>query len=287
MVQTRREYIGAVCAVGAATVAGCESGEPAPAETTDSGTDNETDSGTDDESNDEYVSVATGAAAEITEWDETRRETVQELAQTDEIQTGTQEERQEYLVGRDEEFDDVQRIHLVETESNDIVASSNAAKQGTVLNSREAPWAYDDGIQYDEDGVFVSEATEALGIALVSFVTPVETDDDEELFLVVASDMDTVSGRFPAAPEGGYTLVLNAAGRIITGTRESDRSSRNDGEFEVYDDSTEPSEQPVIQRGLDGESGVLDGESVPGEYVVGFGPVSGFDWVTATHVPES
>lgn len=278
MTRTRRQYIAAVGAVGTAAISGCGGAE--------------TTAALDDETTAEYVGVASGAATRITEWDERSRETIRELAAATELQTGTRAERQQFLVDRSGAFpDEVHQVHLVAEASSEIVASSAEFKQGGVLNSREAPWASgDDGVPSDGDEVFVAEPTEALGIALVSFATPVQTDD-AAMFLVLQTNLDALSERFPSASDGSYTLVIDAAGRIITGTKQQSAQSRNDGELTMYDESTDPSEQPVIQRGLDGESGVIQGESVAesldGDYVVAFAPVPGFEWVVATHIPES
>jgi len=239
----------------------------------------------------EYIGVAQQSATQIEDWSQARSDTTRRLAQFQVIQSGTQAERQSFLEAETTRLpEDVHRVHLVESESADIVASTDPAKEGETLNTREAPWQ-NDNITYNDDGVFISNASEALGRSLVSFVTPVETDGGEQMILVMQTDLDALAGNLPAPSEGVYSQVIDSEGSVVAGTQEQDQLARNDGTLETYDETTSPADQTVIQRGLAGESGFLQEESVKdslaGEYVVAFAPIAGENWVVATHVPIS
>lgn len=243
----------------------------------------------------EYIGVAQQSGTQIDEWRETRTETTRRLAQFEVIRDGTQSERQAFL--QSETFaDDVYHVHLVNRSTANITATTNPAKEGEPLNTREAPWQTRT-IPYGEDGVFVSNASEALGRSLVSFVTEVETENGENLILVVQTDLDALARDLPAPSEGVYSQVVDSQGRVVAGTQETSELNRNDGTLQVYTEN--PNGVSFLQSGLAGETGFLQGEVVNGtvtappptgtisDYVIAYAPIEGNDWVVATHVPIS
>lgn len=263
----RREYLAAVGTVGLVGFAGCLRG------------------GVDESTQEQYVSVATEAATQLGEWRAARSQTLRELSAASELRTGTQDDQERVLQEAVPEFaEDVIRVHLVGTDDRTVLASTEAAKTGSVLNTREAPWAADE-LTYGENDVFVSEATEALGAALVSFVTPV-TDGR---ILVLQSNLDTVAAGLPVPSDGGYSQVVNASGNVVAGTRDTSLLSRNDGALSMYPGGEDA---PAVRRGLDGESGFIaepeinTNDEVDGGYYVAFAAVEAFPWVIVTHVPR-
>ena len=245
----------------------------------------------------EYIGVANQSATQIEEWRNSRTETTRRLARFEVIQSGTQSERQAFL--QEESFqDDVYHVHLVNRSTANITATTNPAKEGEPLNTREAPWQTRD-IQYGEDGVFISNATEALGRSLVSFVTPVETSGGENLILVVQTDLDALARDLPAPSEGVYSQVVDSQGRVVAGTQETSALDRNDGTLQRYTAEENAGSLSMLQDGLSGNTGFLQGETVNGtvtaeppsgtigDYVIAYAPVAGDDWVVATHVPTA
>ena len=250
-----------------------------------------------EETRTEYIGVANQSAAQIEEWRQTRSQTVGRLAQFQVIRSGTQAERQAFLTN--ESFqNDVHRVHLVNLSNSNITATTDPAKEGEPLNTGEAPWQTRE-ITYGEDGVFVSNATEALGRSLVSFVTPVETADGKNYVLVMQTDLDALARDLPAPSESVYTQVVDSQGRVVAGTQEQSALARNDGTLQVYTEN--PGSLSLLQNGLNEQTGFVQGSDVAssiaasppqgqggiGDHVIAFAPIAGDDWVVATHVPIS
>jgi methyl-accepting chemotaxis protein len=243
----------------------------------------------------EYIGVAQQSATQIQEWRQSRAETTRRLARFEVMQDGTQQQRQDFL--QSESFrGDVYHVHFVNRETSTIRATTNPAKLDEPLNTREAPWQTEE-IQYGDDGVFVSNATEALGRSLVSFVTEVETDSGEQFILVMQTDLDALAQDLPAPSEGVYSQVVDSQGRVVAGTQETSALARNDGTLQTYTEN--PNQLQMLQSGLSGSTGFLQGETVNGsvvaeppegvisDYVIAYAPIAGDDWVVATHVPIS
>jgi len=140
--------------------------------------------------------------------------------------------------------------------------------------------------------VFVSRAEEALTQSLVSFVSPVGTTDGENRYIVIQADMDALVGDLPEPSEDVYSQVIDSEGRIIATTQTRVRLERYDGSLSVY--SENPDQLGILQQGLDGKSGFIQGSeinatTVPSHesFAIGFAPVDGEEWVVATHVPLS
>ncbi|WP_262179978.1 HAMP domain-containing protein [Haloarcula laminariae] len=239
----------------------------------------------------EYVSVANSSATQVAEWRQSRRDTTRRLGQFEVIRSGTQSERQAFLEAEAERLpNDVIKVQVVNRSSTTVTASSDTTRVGESQLSREAPWRNEE-LDYGEDGVYIAEATNALQTSLVSFVTPIETDDGDDLVLVMQTDLNALASDLPQPSEGVYSQVIDSQGRIVAGTRGQTSLGANAGSLQQYDESSDGADQSFVQRGLDGEKGFLEpGEvksSLSGEYVVAYHPVADEEWVVATHVPVS
>lgn len=274
---TRRRYLGVLGAVGTAGLAGCsEQLESNPFASVDEAT------------RERYVGVATRTAAELEEWHRERSRTTRLLAQADMVRNGTPDEQQGWLEREAEQLpDDVYRVHLADPSDWTVVASNSPARVGAPLNTREAPWQTD-SIQYGENGVFASEATEALTLSLVSFVTPV-TEGERQERLVVQTSVDEVARTLQQPAGDVYSQIVDADGRVVAGTREVQALERNDGRLSEY---LPDGDSEALERALDGGSGFVEEPAIndrdgDGEdYVVAYAPVENRDWAVLTHVPR-
>lgn len=254
---------------------------------------NQTSNQLTEETRTEYIGVANQSAAQISEWRESRSDTTRRLSQFEVIRSGTQQERQDFLQSEKEQLPaDVHNVHLVNLENANITASTSESEVGENLNTREAPWQTRTELVYNNDGVYVSRAEEALTRSLVSFVTPVETASGDTLYLVMQTDMDALAGTLPAPSQDVYSQVVDSEGRIVAGTQDTQRLDRNDGSLSVY--SENPNQLSLLQEGLAGRTGFVQGSdinatTVPshGNFAIAFAPVEGEEWVVATHVPLS
>jgi len=239
----------------------------------------------------EYTGVANSSATQIVEWRQSRRDTTRRLGQFRVIQGDNQSAKQEFLQEERERLpEDVIRVSVVNSTSFNVTASTDQAKVGADLNTREAPWQTET-VTYGDDEVFVSNATNALTTSVVSFVTPVETESGEQRLLVMQTDMNELAGNLPQPSADVYSQVVDSQGRIVAGTRGQTQLGANAGSLEQYDNGSEGVDQEFVRQGLNGTSGFLQGDAVKqslqGEYVVAFAPIAGDDWVVATHVPIS
>ena len=239
----------------------------------------------------EYIGVANSSSAQIVDWRQSRRDTTRRLAQFQVVQSGDQTDRQEFLLEERTRLpEDVLRVSLVNSSTANVTASTDQAKVGAVLNTREAPWQ-DEELSYGDDDVFVSNASNALTTSVVSFVTPVETASGQELQLVMQTDLNALAADLPQPSEGVYSQVIDSQGRVVAGTQEQDLLTANRGSLQLYDNSSDGVSQAFVERGLRGQTGFLQGDAVKsslsGQYVVAYAPISGDNWVVATHVPVS
>lgn len=267
---TRRGCLGAISTVGTITIAGCGGLATGVGTPTPKGD----------------PAVAIEAATQAESWRQARIETTKRLAESETIRTGTDEQRQQYL--QDERSDLPEAVaqgHYVKFDDDfgvTITASTEPARVGEGLYTREAPWQNDD-IDYGDDGCFVSRASVARDKLIVSFVAPVETDEDGRFVLVVQADLGVLDGDLPA-PDGGFTQIVDEDGRIVVGFRED--------ELAGIEYTIRPTLLSVLQDGLAGESGVVQGSEINEytrgdfeEFVIGFAPVEGAEWVVFTHEP--
>ena len=234
----------------------------------------------------ELVDAAEQTAADVETWRQERIETVREYATDETLVDGSQLERQTAL---DTEFDDrpddIYHLHVVNYDTAVILASTNPAKESEPLNTREAPWQ-NDSLEYGNDDVFVSTATEALGRSLLSMVTPIDTDGDRQLVLLAQMDLDEYGRSMTVPPIADGIKVVNGAGRIVTSSYEISALDRNDGDLFIYQGGEDA---PVLQQGLAGEAGyekhpeadVADDDTAV--LPVAYAPVTTAEWVVIVH----
>lgn len=236
------------------------------------------------------LGTAKRAARDLEDWRSARVDLARDLSSRTELTDGSREERQAFLEGRTGRYaDDVYRLHLVDLATVEILASSFSAKTGTPLNTREAPWKYDE-ISYGDDDVFVARAVEAHARSIVSFVAPVETDREADLVLVVMTSFDIVAEDLPTTDVNEEVLVVDDDGRLVGGTRATIDIERTDGTLERW--AYWSDDGGVLEPGFDGEAGVVDGAALDGgrddgseTEPVAFAPVDGFPWVVVVQTP--
>lgn len=270
---TRRRYLQAVGLAGMTGLAGC--GDTSTL-------------GISEDTREAYQSVAIEGATQLGEWRETRRETTRRLSESNALIDGGQENVQSFLQSASETLpEDIFDIHYTNLDMASIVASTDRTKIDTTLNTREAPWQHSE-LEYGDTGVFVSTVTEALGMSLLSFVSPVDTADSRTMALVIQTNVDVVATNRLTAPDGGDTSVVTGDGDVVATSERPDDLARNDGALEKY---RYGADSQMVQRGLAGESGFVDDLPANGEatsekrQVAAFAPVSGVPWVVITHVP--
>jgi len=242
----------------------------------------------------EYRGLASQSANQIQDWQDSRIETARFLSQFGVIRSQNQGRQQEFLESESSRLaDDIYRVHLVDLDTRDVLASTFRPKANETLNTAEAPWL--GNVSYGSDRVFVSDADEIQGRSIVAFVAPVDDGDaDTRRAIVVMTNLDEVSNGLPTPSDSSqvFSQVVDDEGRVVAGTQEQSRLARNDGVLEQYsgDDGVQSS---WVEAGLGGNDGFDEigtvefpnGNNEPA--VAGYAPVPGDELVVVTHVPES
>jgi methyl-accepting chemotaxis protein len=173
---------------------------------------------------------------------------------------------------------DVQAIHYVDTESKEIVVSTNENREGRVLQPSVTPWA--DPLSFTSlDTVRVSRPYQTSGERVMGFVAPVPQASNRAVALVV--NTSSITSTLSTPLEGSYAQVVNADGTIIMDQR---GTSLND----QYGGGAGADATPV-REGLSGSVGVTgsDDATTPDGVLVARAPVEDASWVVLIHTPES
>jgi hypothetical protein len=276
---TRRQFLGTLTAAGSLGLSGCSGVRRAVGLPTR----------IDEETREQSVDLATQTASDLEAWRRERVGTARLLAQSDPLRNGTTDERHRYV---DEAAallpDDIHHLHLVDRRDWTIVGTSNPAKVDEPLTTHEAPWR-GDSIEYGENGVFVSEATYALGWSLLSLVSPVRAGDESQLLLVVQITLDKVADSVGWPFSGVYIEVVDDDGRIVADTRWWHVDFRS--ELPRYPGGADA---PPVRAALAGQSGfeadpaVNENDRRHSEpYVAAYTPVETRDWAVLVLIPRA
>lgn len=246
----------------------------------------------DEESREQSIDLAIQTASDLLAWRRERVGTTKLLAQSDPLLNGTAEEQNTFLrqgvYGEEPLFpEDISDGHLVDRSDWNIVGSSNQARVDEPLTTREAPWQ-GDSIEYGENGVFVSEATYAQGLSMVSFVTPVRTGDDGQLLLVLQISLDVVADSIGWPFSGVYIEIVDSDGRVIADTRWWHVDFRSElPEYDGGADARAVREALAGQSGFEADPAVNENDRRHSEpYVVAYAPVEGIDWAVLLLIPR-
>jgi len=226
--------------------------------------------------------VAEDQATSIEAWVEKNEESTRLISTRDVFREGSDREISEALAAEFLSLDDEhQAIHYVNTDSGEILDSSESTATGSSLDDRGYEWLVTgDNTQLtfsDSNDVIVSKITVVDGTGRLAFASPVP--ESENRALVIPVDVATLSQQFRNPIEGSNTQIVSAAGEIQV-----------DNDIDTLD--TVYDRQSVLRRGLHGAVGTVQFE----ELVIGYAPVTAIDqptstadvgWVVLVHVPAS
>ena len=176
--------------------------------------------------------------------------------------------------------DDVVALHYVDTETVAVESTTTNTLAHQNLRDRGDPWAQAD-VTFDQiDTVLVSEPYSLDdGRTVMAFVSPVPAQQHKAIVLL--ADVSRVAAAFRSPVDGSTTQVVDGDGRIAFANDTSAIGT------EYVDGAGVQSE--AIQRGLAGESGVLDNATAAetGDTLVAYAPVDGTDWTVVVHAPRA
>ncbi|WP_238479574.1 methyl-accepting chemotaxis protein [Natranaeroarchaeum sulfidigenes] len=199
----------------------------------------------------------------------------------------------------------LQKIHLVDTETNEVVVSSRNADTGEVFEEDAVGWLQEP--QFDRRNVDVSQPYEAEGASGGTtgdgyYAIAFSQDISEELRIVAVHDLEAIGGVILSGSENeelddSYTMVVD----------EEDRITMYDTDLGSAVGETYPSDSPALAEARElparttSESMLVDAEHVPSmgegageEHLVGYAPINERDdpdsdgeWTVMVHAPSS
>ncbi|WP_135828426.1 methyl-accepting chemotaxis protein [Halorussus halobius] len=178
------------------------------------------------------------------------------------------------LIDRDGVPEGVVAVHYYDADERTIVTSSSDEFVGVNPARQNMPFATQPPSFDGPDEVYVSEPfrTSTTDFPVVAVISPVPDDPDRRVVYMVNIEERTQS--LTGTVEGGSTLVLDSAGRYLVHS-DTDQLLTTHGEG---------ADDPVVERGLAGESGFRQGSD---GMLLAYAPVEAADWVVVVRVPES
>ncbi|WP_135851041.1 methyl-accepting chemotaxis protein [Halorussus salinus] len=220
--------------------------------------------------------AATDEAEALQKWVTKQRSTTRFLAEAVSRDMTTAERRallEQKLIDLPSE---VQAIHYVDTETGEILASTDDDAIGTTPAGSQASWAGGSLSFEGPSEVVVTDPYEVGDDPVVAFATPT---DRSGRMLVVTASLAKRSHALSSPMATGDIKVVNEDETIVF----DNRNSRLLGTYER--------DSSVVEKGLVGQSGVSDMPLLPlfdrGGEVRAYTPVVGTDWVLLYHVPTS
>ena len=165
----------------------------------------------------EMTALSGTQAEQLDSWLSTARRGVRTTSQLPVFTEGSQDEIQDktrQLVANDEVPEDVVAVHYVDTETNEILASSNEQFIGVDAAQQGAPFATDPPSFSGPDDTYVTRPFN-IGIVdhpIIAIVSPVPGEDR---VLVYMTDLESKADAISNQRDGSFTTVINADGEFV------------------------------------------------------------------------
>jgi methyl-accepting chemotaxis protein len=255
----------------------------------------------------EYTNVANQSALQIDNWLDARGDTAVRLSNLGDMESGDVSTVQARI---DEEMgrlpDDIEDVHYIDMRNGEAVATSRPQLQPleidndndgeiderefSTLSSNEAPWVTQsiDDLEFGDDDLFVSEPVFALRQSNIYFISPVETEGERDIVLVMQANLDALASDLGTNEETEFTQIVNQQGDVVADSQEDEGVNLEEGinEFPAYIEG-----QSSLPAFISGQSGFVEsvnkGGSLDEDHVAGYATVSGGNLVVVTHVPSA
>jgi methyl-accepting chemotaxis protein len=229
----------------------------------------------------QYTTAANLTASSVSEWRAERTNNVRMLSQYEVLQSGKEDRIQSFLGFELEAMPaDVQHIHYVSFQSEEVVASTNEALQHEQLSAEQTPWSTQD-VAYGMNGVYVSKPYVKGGETKVAYVAQVPSRDAARAAVVVTTSLSEVTDGFRKPTADSFTQLVDADGNVVA----------DDGAAATLQPYAPGNNSSVVAAAGGSAAGFLPaGESATSldeAHVVAYAPVGGADWAVALHVPTS
>ena len=231
------------------------------------------------ETNAELTSAAEAQAGQVSRWVDQSARTTRMISEYGVMKTGDPERIGEFLSSMKAELPgDVTELHYVDAETNEILASTDESHVDTV--ETEAAWADDEREFASVNSVFRSNQFVHGGASLISFASPVPTDEDR--LVVLSTDTGKIASALDTRIEGGFAKVVDSGdGELMM----DETGLVSDTNYALGADA------PAVAAAGAGEIGVVEMEAnadlLNEPYLAAYAPVEGTDWVVVMHAPKS
>ncbi|MFC4439430.1 MULTISPECIES: methyl-accepting chemotaxis protein [Natrialbaceae] len=224
------------------------------------------------DSNEQIESTAELQAGGIGDWTESMRVQTRTASASPVLQAGDPQEVQGEIVEAQAGMSvDVRAIHYVDTESGEVVTSTDAKLRGESLDGVEDPWATTDfeselafdGAVWNSDAAYESPS---LDDQVMAFASPVSERDDR--VVVVIGTLEYRVQQLQQEGASSSTAIVDADGTPV---------------LQAADASID--ETSVDEEALEAALGGRPTRVEDGEFVRAYTPVGDTQWVAVTSVP--
>ena len=249
---------------------------------------------------DDHASFASQEAQSLEMWNEQNEHTIGMIAWSDSVADDDVDSIEFRFLNWQENLDaDIFRIDYVDTAEGEVLTSTNSelrpdGEESVSVSELQLDEAAFEAAEANVEGVpWVSKpyvAPDAVGqeAAVVTYVLDVPRQDDRAI--VYTADLDAYTTNFQDE-DRVTTLVLDADDEVMLDTVGLGEEYETFGES--YDDSHDLTQLaresgPGVERITDEPAGALAHEAYAfdtDDYVAGYAPVHGTDWVIVTHEP--
>ena len=228
------------------------------------------------------TAAANAEADELTEWSSQNRQIIRVLSEHSVFGAGNTTAVRAYLRTQRRTWDEAEigNTYVIDRQNLTVEASARRALEGETVDG--LPWEEEFAFRDFDDVRSTEPYTARNGTTVIGYITPIRSRPGH--LLVVTIDAVSVFERFEHPVDDGFTRVVDSNGTVIFA---SDQSAA----LQQYRERS--LRAPVVDAGLDGESGFTDTPSyeteAPGntDYVAAYAPVPGTDWVVIEHAPAS
>ena len=239
----------------------------------------------------EYEDIAEQQAGTVEQWIERNELTTRTMGGTQVLDLGGTARLDVYLHNELEQLpSDVHSLHVVRAESGTVTKSTEFEQHQDVTDQ---PWwdeveaVYDgqDAQAVEQSDIYLAD-TETLNESETSVAfTNLVSENNDRVLVVGVSTAEHGPAQFEPVERANLVQVVNGDDTIVMS------EDRNDL-VELTQYPTEDGvDRPLVQAREEGEVGVvsMDGNEhvMDEDYVVGYAPVEGTDWVVLTHTQHS
>lgn len=224
-----------------------------------------------DQTHSNIETVSSQEAEKLSQWDREQKQRTRALSGQTLFSTPQRSEiRQKLTIILDDQPEFVTDIHYINTNSGEILESTNEAWNGSQISER-VEWRDDQQLQFPfVDSVITSEVFESDGSYKIAFASSTKGNSRG---IVTIVDVTGLMESFRNPYDGGETLVVDKQGTVKLAASQSSVMNEYSG-----------GGSKALQAEQNGSGIVEGGQS---DAVVAYAPVEGTNWVVFSTVPHS